>query len=133
VRAVARPSTRSVAAPRARHCHFPRSRRRDFARSLLRGVWPDHTEFWTAPQKQIEPYIPISDKTQRTDDSLSSSAFQWDEQRDEYRCAEGHALRSEWRPFATARSHVTRGDPELASLRGDARYKALLRRMNLPE
>jgi TolB-like protein/Flp pilus assembly protein TadD len=26
-----------------------------------------------------------------------------------------------------------RGDPELASLRGDARYKALLRRMNLPE
>ena len=41
---------------------------------------------------------------------LSSSAFQWDEQRDEYRCLQGHALRSEWRPFATARTHVTKAD-----------------------
>jgi len=65
---------------------------------------------WLVDQKQIEPYIPVWDKTQRTDDSLSSSAFQWDEQRDEYRCPEGHALRSEWRPFATARSHVTKAD-----------------------
>jgi hypothetical protein len=57
---------------------------------------------WLVDEKQIEPHIPVWDKTQRADDSLSSSAFQWDEQRDEYRCPQGHALRSEWRPFATA-------------------------------
>jgi Transposase DDE domain len=65
---------------------------------------------WLVNEKQIEPHIPMWDKTQRADDSLSSSAFQWDEQRDEYRCPQGHALRSEWRPFATARTHVTKAD-----------------------
>ena len=35
---------------------------------------------WLVDEKQIEPHIPVWDKTQRTDDSLSSSVFQWDEQ-----------------------------------------------------
>jgi Transposase DDE domain len=65
---------------------------------------------WLVDEKQIEPHIPVWDKTQRADDSLSSSAFQWDEQRDEYRCPRGHALRSEWRPFTTARTHITKAD-----------------------
>ena len=65
---------------------------------------------WLVDEKQIEPHIPVWDKTQRTDDSFSSSAFQWDEQRDEYRCPQGHALRREWRPFTTARTHVTKAD-----------------------
>ena len=65
---------------------------------------------WLVDEKQIEPHIPVWDKTQRADDSLSSSAFQWDEQRDEYRCPEGHALRSEWRRFAAARTHITKAD-----------------------
>jgi Transposase DDE domain len=65
---------------------------------------------WLVDEKQIEPHIPVWDKTQRADDSLSSSAFHWDEQRDEYRCPQGYALRSEWRPFATARTHITKAD-----------------------
>jgi hypothetical protein len=65
---------------------------------------------WLVDQKQIEPHIPVWDKTQRADDSLSSSAFQWHEQRDEYRCPQGYALRSEWRPFTTARTHITKAD-----------------------
>ena len=51
---------------------------------------------WLVDKKQIEPHIPVWDKTQRADDSLSSSAFQWHEQRNEYRCPQGYALRSEW-------------------------------------
>jgi transposase len=65
---------------------------------------------WLVDEKQIEPHIPVWDKTQRADASLSSSAFRWDKRRDEYRCPQGHALRSEWRPFTTARTHITKAD-----------------------
>ena len=65
---------------------------------------------WLVEEKQIEPHIPVWDKTQRTDSTLSSSAFQWDEQRDEYRCPQGHALRRQWRPFTSPRTHVTKAD-----------------------
>ena len=65
---------------------------------------------WVVDEKGIEPHIPVWDKTQRQDDTLSSSDFQWDEAANEYRCPEGHALRSERRAFKTARSHVTQAD-----------------------
>jgi hypothetical protein len=50
------------------------------------------------------------DKTQRKDESLSSSDFQWDELADEYRCPQGHALRSQWRAFQNPRNNVTKAD-----------------------
>jgi len=65
---------------------------------------------WMVNDKAIEPHVPLWDKTQRTDDTLSSSDFQWDEQRNEYRCPQGHALRSNWRPFKNARTHITKAD-----------------------
>jgi hypothetical protein len=65
---------------------------------------------WLVDEKQIEPHVPVLDKTQRPDDSLSSSDFQWDEKRDEYRCPQGFALRSEWRPFKNPRTHITKTD-----------------------
>ena len=65
---------------------------------------------WLVEEKQIEPHIPVWGKTQRADDSLSSSAFQWDEQRDEYRCPQGYALRREWRAFSNPRTHITKAD-----------------------
>jgi transposase len=65
---------------------------------------------WMVDEKHIEPHVPVWERYQRTDGSLSSDAFQWDEERDEYRCPQGYALRSEWRPFATARTHVTKAD-----------------------
>jgi Transposase DDE domain len=41
---------------------------------------------------------------------LSSSEFQWDEQADEYRCPQGHALRSQRRAFKNPRTHITKAD-----------------------
>ena len=65
---------------------------------------------WMVDEKHIEPHVPVWEKYQRTDGSLSSDAFQWDEERDEYRCPQGHALRREWRAFVRPRTHVTKAD-----------------------
>jgi len=65
---------------------------------------------WMVEDKRIEPHVPVWDRTQRTDETLSSSEFQWNEQADEYRCPQGHALRSDWRAFKTPRTHVTKAD-----------------------
>ncbi len=65
---------------------------------------------WMVNEKAIEPHIPVWDKTQRTDDTLSSSDFQWDEKKNEYRCPRGHPLRNNWRPFKNVRTHITKAD-----------------------
>jgi transposase len=65
---------------------------------------------WLVEEKAIEPHVPVWDKTERNDGTLSSNDFQWHEQANEYRCPEGHALRSNWRPFKNQRSHVTKAD-----------------------
>ncbi len=65
---------------------------------------------WLVHEKQIEPHVPVMDKTQRADDTLSSSDFHWDEQRNEYRCPQGYALRSDWRVFTNPRTHITKDD-----------------------
>jgi hypothetical protein len=53
---------------------------------------------WMVDEKQIEPHVSVCDKTQHNDETLASSDFQWNEQADEYRCPQGHVLRSQWRP-----------------------------------
>ena len=65
---------------------------------------------WLVDEKGIEPHVPVWDKTQRNDETMSSSEFQWNEQADEYRCPQGHPLRSEWRAFKNPRTHVTKAD-----------------------
>ena len=65
---------------------------------------------WLVNGKQIAPHIPVWEEYQRTDGSLSSEAFRWDEEHDEYRCPQGRALRREWRAFLRPRSHVTKAD-----------------------
>ena len=65
---------------------------------------------WMVDEKQIEPHVSVWDKTQRDDETLSSSDFQWDAQADEYRCPQGHVLRSQWRPFKNLRTHITKAD-----------------------
>jgi len=65
---------------------------------------------WMVDDKEIEPHVPLWDRTQRTDDTLSSSEFQWNEQLNEYRCPQGRPLRSNWRPFKNARTHITKAD-----------------------
>jgi transposase len=65
---------------------------------------------WMVNEKAIEPHVPVWDKTQRKDETLSSSDFQWDELAGEYRCPQGHALRSQWRTFQNPRTHITKAD-----------------------
>lgn len=65
---------------------------------------------WLVEEKRIAPHIPVWDKTQRSDDTLSSSDFLWDPGADEYRCPQGHVLRREWRVFKNRRSHITKAD-----------------------
>jgi transposase len=65
---------------------------------------------WLVEEKQIEPHVPVFDKSERTDGTLSSSDFKWDEKADEYRCPEGNALRNNWRPFKNPRDRITKAD-----------------------
>jgi transposase len=65
---------------------------------------------WIVEAKGIEPHVPVWERWQRNDQTLSSSDFQWNEQADEYRCPQGHPLRREWRAFKNPRTHVTQAD-----------------------
>ncbi|MDR6475104.1 hypothetical protein J2778_002598 [Paraburkholderia graminis] len=65
---------------------------------------------WMIEEKKIAPHIPVRDKTARTDNTLSSSEFKWDELTNEDRCPTGHALRSDRRKFRNPRSRVTKAD-----------------------
>ena len=65
---------------------------------------------WLVEEKQIEPHVPVVDKSERDDGTFSRSDFQWDETANEYRCPAGHVLRSNWRPFTNPRTHVTKAD-----------------------
>jgi transposase len=65
---------------------------------------------WMVEEKAIEPHVPVWDRSERTDGTFSNSAFQWDAQKNEYRCPEGKPLRSQWRPFKKERSHITKAN-----------------------
>lgn len=65
---------------------------------------------WMVEEKDIEPHVPVWDKTERKDGTFQREDFQWDEAADEYRCPAGKALRSNWRPFKLPRTHITKAD-----------------------
>jgi transposase len=65
---------------------------------------------WMVQSKGIEPHVPVWEKGRRDDGTFSSSEFEWNEQADEYRCPQGHALRREWRAFKKPRTHITKAD-----------------------
>jgi transposase len=65
---------------------------------------------WMVNDKAIEPHVPVWERYQRTDGLISSDAFRWDEECDEYRCPQGHPLRREWRAFNKPRTHITKAD-----------------------
>jgi hypothetical protein len=62
---------------------------------------------WLVDEKQIEPHVPVWDKSQRADGTFEISDFIWDEQADEYRCPAGKALRALRRPFKIPRTGIT--------------------------
>ncbi|HEY8101651.1 MAG TPA: IS1182 family transposase [Burkholderiaceae bacterium] len=65
---------------------------------------------WMVNEKHIEPHVPVWDKTQRTDDTYSRNDFQFDQQANEYRCPEGHAMQINRRAFKNPRTHITQAD-----------------------
>jgi hypothetical protein len=48
------------------------------------------------------------DRTQRDDETLSSSDFQWDEPADQYRCPQGKVLKKQRRMFKNLRTPITK-------------------------
>ena len=65
---------------------------------------------WMVQERGIEPHVPVWDKTERKDGTFSSSNFARDEQTNEYRCPERHALRSDRRTFKKPRTRITKAD-----------------------
>jgi transposase len=63
---------------------------------------------WMVQDKGIAPHVPVWDRSERKDGTLPSSAFAWDEQANEYRCPQGHALLSDRRQFTKPRDRVTK-------------------------
>ena len=59
-------------------------------------------------QRGIAPHIPVFDKSNRTDGTLSRSDFVFDAQQDRYTCPEGKQLVQFHRTYATPRSGITK-------------------------
>lgn len=70
---------------------------------------------WMVKDKDIAPHVPVWDRSERKDGTLSSSEFAWDEQANEYRCPQGHALLSDRRQFSKPRNRITKAGTILYS------------------
>ena len=58
---------------------------------------------WMVKDKGIAPHVPVWDRSERKDGTLSNAEFVWDERANEYRCPQGHVLLSERRQFTKPR------------------------------
>ena len=71
---------------------------------------------WLVDRK-IDPYIPVIDKAGRPDGTWTRTDFEWEAEKDQYICPEGHALKQ----FRRNYSDPNRGPTG----KGTARYRAL--------
>jgi hypothetical protein len=60
---------------------------------------------WLVKERQIEPHIPVFDKSNRTDGTFSRSDFVFDAERNHYTCPQGKLL------VQFRRTHATRREP----------------------
>jgi transposase len=65
---------------------------------------------WVVEQKQIEPHIPVWDKSQGKPGLYGRSDFNWDNVADCYHCPVGHQLQARRRQFKKPRSPVTKAN-----------------------
>lgn len=65
---------------------------------------------WLVEEKQIEPHVPVWEKSARTDGTFSNRDFVWDEEANEYRCPADKALRCDRRQFKIPRTRITKAD-----------------------
>src|SRR6266478_5588541 len=63
---------------------------------------------WLVKERQIEPHIPVFDKSNRTDGTFSRSDLIFDAERNHYTCPQGKLLVQFRRTFATPRSGITK-------------------------
>ena len=71
---------------------------------------------WLTKKRSIIPFIPLIDKSERTDGTFSRSDFEWDEDNDRYTCPEGQHLLQSRRNYSDPR----RKEPKT----GRRRYRA---------
>ena len=63
---------------------------------------------WLVKERQIEPHIPVFDKSNRTDGTFSRSDFVFDTERNHYTCPQGKLLVQFRRNYTTPRSGITK-------------------------
>ena len=68
---------------------------------------------WLVKQRGIAPHIPVFDKSNRTDGTLSRSDFVFDPEQDRYTCPQGKHLVQFHRTYATPRSGITKDGTRL--------------------
>lgn len=68
---------------------------------------------WLVKERGIEPHIPVFDKSNRTDGTLSRSDFAFDAEQDRYICPAGKHLVQFHRAYATPRSGITKDGTRL--------------------
>ncbi len=64
-------------------------------------------------EKQIEPHIPVMEKSKRKDGTFSSSDFRWDEEKDEYQCPAGKGVRHNNCNYKVPRSGITKANTKI--------------------
>lgn len=72
---------------------------------------------WLIIDKQIEPHIPVWDKSTRKDGSFSNSDFIWHDEDDYYQCPAGKRLQRFWRTFKKPRTGITKDNTIIYSAR----------------
>jgi len=65
---------------------------------------------WVVEQKQMEPHIPVWDKSLGKPGMYGRTKFTWDNEADCYHCPAGKLLKSRNRPFKNPRSPVTKAN-----------------------
>jgi hypothetical protein len=60
---------------------------------------------WLVKNREIIPFIPLIDKSERKDGTFSRSDFEWDESNGRYTCPEGKHLVATRRNYSDPRRH----------------------------
>lgn len=68
---------------------------------------------WLVDEQNIEPHIPVFDKSERKDGAYPATDFAYDEAADEYHCPGGHALKPYWRD-------ISKGEVIISSVASEA-------------
>ena len=61
---------------------------------------------WLVKEQEIEPHIPVLDKSERKDGAFPATAFTFDAESNEYVCPGGKKLKKYWRNMSKPRSGV---------------------------